>query len=153
MGASKPEEYGYYFWWGDTLGCRRDGDAWVSSNGSITSFQFCSDISLQTYNKNGATLQSEGWITADYVLAPEHDAAAARSASTPYQKGGSCQCGSVTSSNVASSQSGGSFTYCNKSGRARSDVSDDALRTFTVIELSASLRLNYGEAMWYHTTL
>ena len=80
MGASKPEEYGYYFWWGDTLGCRRDGDAWVSSNGSITSFQFCS-----------------------------------------------------------------------KSGRARSDVSDDALRTFTVIELSAGLCLNYGEAMWYHT--
>ena len=46
---------------------------------------------------------------------------------------------------------GGSFTYCNKSGRAMSDVSDDALRTFTVIELSASLCLNYGEAMWYHT--
>ena len=62
-----------------------------------------------------------------------------------------CQCGSVASSNVANFQLGGSFTYCNKSGRAMSDVSDDALRTFTVIELSASLRLNYGEAMWYHT--
>ena len=62
-----------------------------------------------------------------------------------------CQCGSVASSNVANFQLGGSFTYCNKSGRAMSDVSDDALRTFTVIELSANLCLNYGEAMWYHT--
>ena len=59
-----------------------------------------------------------------------------------------CQCGSVASSNVANFRLGGSFTYCNKSGSAMSDVSDDALRTFI---LSASLRLNCGEAMWYHT--
>lgn len=30
---------------------------------------------MPTYNKNPSTLQSEGWTTADGVLAPEHDAA------------------------------------------------------------------------------
>ena len=26
IGAEKPEEYGYYFWWGDTVGYKREGD-------------------------------------------------------------------------------------------------------------------------------
>ena len=93
--------------------------------------------------KTGRRLAEDG--------SPHH---AAQPESAPYQGVRKCcQCGNVASSNVASFQLGGSFTYCNKSGRAMSDVSDDALRTFTVIELSASLRLNYGAAMWYHTTL
>ena len=32
VGASKPEEYGYYFWWGDTVGYTRSGGTW-SDNG------------------------------------------------------------------------------------------------------------------------
>ena len=79
VGASKPEEYGYYFWWGDTVGYKREGNAWVATDGSSSNFQFYDDpISQQTYNKSIATLQSEGWIVSKdgtYVLAPEHDAA------------------------------------------------------------------------------
>jgi hypothetical protein len=79
VGATKPEEYGYYFWWGDTVGYKREGNAWVATDGSSSNFQFYDDpISQQTYNKSIATLQSEGWIVSKdgtYVLAPEHDAA------------------------------------------------------------------------------
>ena len=34
IGAEKPEDYGYYFWWGDTVGYKREGDSWVASAGS-----------------------------------------------------------------------------------------------------------------------
>ena len=74
IGAEKPEDYGYYFWWGDTVGYKRENDKWVASDGSNSSFSF-TERNTQTYNKSVSTLQSEGWITADGVLAPEHDAA------------------------------------------------------------------------------
>ena len=74
IGAENPEDYGYYFWWGDTVGYRRVGDSWVASDGSSAKFSFDSG-NTPTYGKSIATLQNEGWITADSVLAPEHDAA------------------------------------------------------------------------------
>ena len=74
IGAEKPEDYGYYFWWGDTVGYKREGDAWVASDGSNSNFSFSSS-NTPTYDKSISTLQSEGWITSDGVLAPEHDAA------------------------------------------------------------------------------
>ena len=74
IGAENPEDYGYYFWWGDTVGYKREGDAWVATDGSSSNFSFGSS-NTPTYNKSYATLQSEGWITADGVLAPVHDAA------------------------------------------------------------------------------
>ena len=73
IGADEPWEYGYYFWWGDTVGYKWVNNAWVASDGSSSNFSF--DVNTPTYNKNIATLKSEGWITADEVLAPEHDAA------------------------------------------------------------------------------
>ena len=66
VGADEPWDYGLYFWWGDTVGYRRENDDWVASDGSTP-----------TFGKDNATLQSEGWITADGVLAPSHDAARA----------------------------------------------------------------------------
>ena len=76
IGAEEPEDYGYYFWWGDTLGYKRENEQWVASDGSASGFSFSSDNSqIQTYGKDVATLHSEGWITAEGVLAPEHDAA------------------------------------------------------------------------------
>ena len=79
IGAENPEDYGYYFWWGDTVGYKRENNKWVATDGSSSNFQFYYDpISQQTYNKSIATLQSEGWIVSQngtYVLAPEHDAA------------------------------------------------------------------------------
>ena len=74
IGAEKPEDYGYYFWWGDTIGYKRENDKWVASDGSNSNFSFSSN-NTPTYGKDNSTLQSEGWITADGVLSPEHDAA------------------------------------------------------------------------------
>ena len=74
IGADEPWEYGYCFWWGDTVGYKREDDAWVASDGSSLNFSF-SEENTPTYGKNIDTLKNEGWITADCVLAPEHDAA------------------------------------------------------------------------------
>ena len=74
IGAETPEDYGYYFWWGDTVGYKRENDKWVASDGSNSNFSFTSG-NTPTYDKSVTTLQSEGWITADGVLAPEYDAA------------------------------------------------------------------------------
>ena len=74
IGAEEPEEYGYYFWWGDTIGYKRENDKWVASDGSLSNFSF-EGGNTPTNNKNIPTLQSEGWITADSVLVPAHDAA------------------------------------------------------------------------------
>ena len=46
----------------------------MASDGSLSNFSFGSS-NTPTYGKSIATLKSEGWITADEVLAPEHDAA------------------------------------------------------------------------------
>ena len=74
VGAEKPEDAGLYFWWGDTMGYRREGSAWVASDGSSQNFSFNMG-NTPTYGKDNASLRSEGWIAADGVLAPEHDAA------------------------------------------------------------------------------
>ena len=65
IGAENPEDYGLYFWWGDTTGFSLSGTTFDSSN-------------CPTYNKSIETLQSEGWIVSKdgtNVLAPSHDAA------------------------------------------------------------------------------
>ena len=82
IGAEKPEDYGYYFWWGDTVGYKREGNAWVASAkpskelyaGSSSNFSFEIE-NLPIYRKDLDTLHRIGWITSDGVLAPEHDAA------------------------------------------------------------------------------
>ena len=89
IGAEKPEDSGYYFWWGDTVGYTRSGGTWtddyyysgvtwVSSTGEQMGSSPFSSSSCPTCNKSIATLQSEGWVVSQdgaYVLAPEHDAA------------------------------------------------------------------------------
>ena len=89
IGAEKPEDYGYYFWWGDTVGYTRSGGTWtsgyyysgmtwMSSMGEQMGSSPISPSSCLTYNKSISTLQSEGWVVSQdgtYVLAPEHDAA------------------------------------------------------------------------------
>ena len=74
IGAENPEDYGYYFWWGDTVGYKRENDKWVASDGSSMSFSF-SEENVPTSGKIVDELKSDGWITEDGVLAPEHDAA------------------------------------------------------------------------------
>lgn len=74
IGAEKPEDYGYCFWWGDTIGYKRENDKWVASDGSTSNFSF-ERGNTPTFRKGNSQLQSEGWITSDGVLALEHDAA------------------------------------------------------------------------------
>jgi len=77
VGASKPEEYGYYFWWGDTVGYKRNGNnnGWVSvKDGAAFSF---SSGKCPTYGMNNSSLQSAGYIDATGNLVAAHDAATA----------------------------------------------------------------------------
>ena len=69
IGAERPEDYGLYFWWGDTTGHR------PSSSGTFD-FDFSyNNPAIYTYGKGDSQLKSEGWLTDDGVLAPAHDAA------------------------------------------------------------------------------
>ena len=75
VGASKPEEYGYYFWWGDTVGYKRNASnvGWVSvKDGSSFSSGNC-----PTYDKDNSSLQSAGYIDSTGNLVAAHDAATA----------------------------------------------------------------------------
>jgi hypothetical protein len=73
IGANEPWEYGYYFWWGDTVGYKRENDKWVANDGSNSDYSFA--WGAPTYSKSDSELQSKGWITAEGFLTPEHDAA------------------------------------------------------------------------------
>ena len=74
IGAEESWEYGYYFWWGDIIGYKRENNVWVATDGSSVGFQFHEENVL-TNNKNIRTLQSEGWIGENNVLTMEHDSA------------------------------------------------------------------------------
>jgi len=77
VGASEPEGYGYYFWWGDTVGCKRNAadTRWVKVNDE-TKFLFI-DENCPTYGNDKSELQSAGWIDSTGKLVPAHDAATA----------------------------------------------------------------------------
>ncbi len=61
IGAEKPEDYGFYFWWGDTVGYKHEGDVWVASEGSSPDFEFA-EGHTPTCGKSLSALKSEGWI-------------------------------------------------------------------------------------------
>ena len=75
VGATKPEEYGYYFWWGDTVGYARNAsnNGWVSSR-TGASFSFSSG-NCPTYRKTTSQLQSAGYIDVTGNLVAKYDAA------------------------------------------------------------------------------
>ena len=86
VGASSPEEYGYYFMWGDTVGYKRGGYTgsdgyyysdvnWVSSAGETMSSSPFTDNSCLTMGKDNDTLLSEGYIGTNGNLVAAHDAA------------------------------------------------------------------------------
>ena len=61
IGAEKPEDYGFYFWWGDTVGYKHEGNAWVASDGSSSDFKF-DEKHTPTCGKKRSALTSEGWV-------------------------------------------------------------------------------------------
>jgi hypothetical protein len=83
IGADKPEDSGYYFWWGDTVGYKREGGSWVASDRSNSNFSF-SHVAFNKWHetrickKRCSEAESEGWIekkNGTYVLTSKHDAA------------------------------------------------------------------------------
>ncbi len=72
IGAEEPWEFGCYFWWGDPVGYKWEGEQWVASDGSASGFSF-SDA--PNWNMGISAMLRDGWITEDHVLAPAHDAA------------------------------------------------------------------------------
>ena len=86
IGAKKPEDSGYYFWWGDTVGYTRSGGTWtadyyysgvtwVSSTGAEMSTSPFLSSSCPTYNKDNSELLSAGYIDSTGNLTAAHDAA------------------------------------------------------------------------------
>ena len=77
VGATTPEEYGYYFWWGDTVGYTNTGSAWISvKDGTSISFND-SGAAASTYGMDNSALQSAGYIDSTGNLVAAHDAATA----------------------------------------------------------------------------
>ena len=88
VGAEKPEDYGYYFWWGDTVGYTRSGGTWNSTSLYYSDVRWVSSTGQQvdgspftsscpTYSKSNSQLQSAGYIDATGNLVAAHDAATA----------------------------------------------------------------------------
>ena len=77
IGADEPEDYGYYFWWGDTVGYTNNGSGWISvKDGTEIGISFYSSgTAAPTYGKDNSVLLSTGYIDSTGNLAPEHDAA------------------------------------------------------------------------------
>ena len=81
LGATRPEDYGWYFWWGDTVGYELNEakDGWVSVvDGTPIVFGVSDATATSTYNKSNTTLRSEGWIDGSGNLVAAHDAATAK---------------------------------------------------------------------------
>lgn len=79
VGANNPEEAGYYFWWGDTVGYKHDGSKWNAVDGSRTGFSFRNMYNenpvIETVAKSNSSLKSYGWIDSNGKLTSWHDAA------------------------------------------------------------------------------
>ena len=73
VGAEKPEDAGYYFCWGDTVGYKRVDSRWDAVDGSMRGFSF-NGGNCPTYRKDPATLTSQGYIDAFNLIA-KYDAA------------------------------------------------------------------------------
>ena len=90
VGADEPWGSGFYFWWGDTLGYKRENDLCVASDGSGArlTYTLSKTNNVPTATKGRGALRAEGWTTnvsmrvggatvPNDVLAPAHDAARA----------------------------------------------------------------------------
>ena len=82
IGAEKPEDCGYYFWWADIIGYKSVNNKWVASDGSSSDYSFPNAYTSGTDNRSDGKdtdrLYSLGWIDskgANGVLTPARDAA------------------------------------------------------------------------------
>ncbi len=73
IGAEKPEDFGYYFWWGDTVGYKPENCKWVATDGSLKGYSFDDkDAVFAIFHKDDGIycLEQEGWLGNGGVLAP-----------------------------------------------------------------------------------
>ena len=88
VGATKSEEYGYYFWWGDTVAYTRSGGTldncgdyndvtWVSSKGERMTNSPFTPSACPTCEKDNSALLSAGYIDSTGNLVSKYDAATA----------------------------------------------------------------------------
>ena len=78
VGATKSEEYGYYFWWGDTVGYTKTGSGWISvKDGTGFLFAESGTVASTTYGRDNKELLSAWYIDPIGNLALAHDAATA----------------------------------------------------------------------------
>ena len=75
IGASAPEDYGLYFWWGDTTGHRPSSDGTFSFSFDENNPAIYTCDKSESEAMGVSDLQSAGWVTIDRVLVPAHDAA------------------------------------------------------------------------------
>ena len=82
VGASKAEEFGYYFWWGGAVGYSYNDGRWISVEYGERICFIDSGIAASTYRKDRSELRSAGYIDSIGNLAPSHDAATVHLGST-----------------------------------------------------------------------
>ena len=76
VGASSPEEYGYYFWWGDTVGYEWTGSQFNAVDGSSSGFSFTyTSAAGATYGKDISALNEAGYTDESGNLVAAYDAA------------------------------------------------------------------------------
>ena len=79
VGATTPEEFGYHFWWGDTVGYEYNTDksCWESHvDGTEIVFSNGQGYAADSnYEKDNDTLEAEHWIDVNGNLTADHDAA------------------------------------------------------------------------------
>ena len=83
LGAEKPEEYGWYFWWGDTVGYKRNEYGWEAVDGSVTRFEV-GQQNCPTFDKDVEALGKGGWIDDSGNLVVSDDAAKNHDAARAY---------------------------------------------------------------------
>ena len=77
IGAEDPWEYGYYFWWVDTVGYTNTGKGWISvKDGTEIQFTSSGTAGSTGYKDNSALLEA-GYIDETGNLAAAYDAATA----------------------------------------------------------------------------
>ena len=77
IGAEDPWEYGYYFWWGDTVGYTNTGKGWISvKDGAEIQFSSSGTAGSTGYQNNSVLLEA-GYIDETGNLVAAYDAATA----------------------------------------------------------------------------
>jgi len=76
VGATQPQESGYHFWWGDTVGYKRNStdDGWDAVDGSVTGFLFCTNTTT-TWRKSLDDMANFKLIDSTTNLVAKYDAA------------------------------------------------------------------------------